>query len=215
MSYSRVVVGMFSLAIMYPICAMDEQQQPKKTIPIVPRQSIATGSLSLSSSAGNSPQSPGSSMSSYLSSAFNEICNLTATGLKSATATVSNAVSNDSAFQKLGWPSSDAYAQSELAKCIAKYKAHQEFLLNPDYYLLSDYTCHKAFIERRRGYLARAILAFHTLPDGIQFATHCLEHHHCIMNSFDKDEISVFLKQKQQAALCAGETMKQVLERDQ
>jgi len=219
-SSGRMIVGIFSLVVVHTVFSMDQLPVP---VDIIHRRSSGNFIVLSGSSGHHSPtlsQSPQQSgWGGYVTAAFNGICDRAANGLKSATDTVTNKVSDEAAFKKLGWPPSDTTAEAELNTCLANYATFKTLTLNFECFQ-QEYVELEAFINRRRDYLRRAIIAFPTLDKGIDgtegtgFATHCLKHHICIMHSFEEGRIRAFLGKKQRASKNVDQMISQALERD-
>jgi hypothetical protein len=141
------------------------------------------------------------SYSSYVSNSFAGGLTCLASSVGSLTNTVVNALSDDAAFQKLGWPPENLIAKDELKRSQDIYKRHNESYKNYKAYIEYDDDC--AFINRRTDYCQRALSALYNdtiinRADRIKLAMHCLKHHSQVLNSFDTNKFVDIVKNEQE-----------------
>jgi hypothetical protein len=191
MGYGRVVMGILFLMDVHQICGMDQK-------PMVIVQNQQNMGLSSSDSSSSLSQSPGATGRPYMNAALGGICEYAASSLKSFTETVNNKLSDEAAFKKLGWPRSDTKAEAELQTCINNYEFFEKLISNLEY-SSTEYSNLESYINRRREYLKRVMVALPTFINSIEFATHCLEFHLRIMHGFEEKFFRTFLTKRQQA----------------
>ena len=153
---------------------------------------ISTNALAMDSS-GSEKSSPEQLMF-YLPS-LTEMSESLVTNWNSLKSTVTNSVSDDAAFRKLGWPPSDPIAQEELRKSKAIY-ARVNFSIQ-------NHAQHETFLEdcsainRRTAYCQRALGALPYHSDGVGLAMFCLNNHQVLMNPFDLSRFLLFVNERQ------------------
>jgi hypothetical protein len=122
---------------------------------------------------------------------FSDAYGAVASSLESFKNTVTNSISDDAAFKKLGWPLLDAIAQQELQTSKSLYKRVNEAIQNRTDYPTFLEDC--GFINRRNLYCQRVLQALPTHPDAVNLALFCMQHHKSVMNDFDKSRFLLFV----------------------
>lgn len=127
------------------------------------------------------------------------------TGLvSSAATTVHNRLSDDAALKKIGYPLTDSYAQSELAKCSELYNT----LLDPkDKRNIKE---NLERVQRRTEYLTRIFCILPDRPDFDDIIIHCNKYHQKAMSVFLKDWYQKFLEKKLNAYNQLSEEIKEL-----
>ena len=127
---------------------------------------------------------------------FSDMSVSLATNWDSFRSTVTNSISDDAAFRKLGWPPTDQIACEELAKSKEIYKRVNDSIQKriPYSTFLEDYNA----INRRTLYCQRALQALSDRPDGVALAMFCMKHHQELMNAFDLSRFLLFVNEKQE-----------------
>jgi hypothetical protein len=99
-------------------------------------------------------------------------------GVMSMATTMKNALSDDEAIRKLGWPQNDLQAQQELSDNLNLY-AQLKTWSSLDRERFTEFN-KRAF--RRTDFLHRAFLILSYRPDGIELAKFLLEKHTFVMS---------------------------------
>ncbi len=142
-------------------------------------------------------------------SMFGSFTACVANGLESAKNTFKNAVYDEEAFKKLGWPLSDSQARVELTETLEMYK-RVSTQQNPN-----DRVTDIISIANRTSYLARAyrfIIA--SKSDEGKFARHCVDHHSPAMNESLKSLFMGYLSQKEAESAQAADSARKRLMKD-
>ena len=116
--------------------------------------------------------------------------------------TVTNYVSDEAAFKKLGWPPLDEIAIQELAMTKEIYNKVTDAVENNQPYddFLKDYNT----INNRQYYCQRVLQALPSHPQAVELALFCLTHHSPAMHSFDLTRFGFFLQREQEKAKKVG-----------
>lgn len=180
----------------------DKKLETQKIYPQIFATTTATPSpvqsINLSGSANSSLYNSGSYSWSFSPVSF-------VTGLvSSAATTVHNKLSDDAALNKVGYPITDAYAQSELTKCLELYK---NILKSKNKVTLKE---NLERIQRRAEYLTRIFCILTDRPDFDEIIMHCNKHHQKAMSIFLKDWYQKFLEKKLAAYNQLSEEIKQL-----
>ena len=141
-------------------------------------------------------ETPVQSLSFYCSGILATGLEIAAGSFDSLKNTVVNALSDEAAFLKLGWPENNNSSRQELEKCKLIYLRHNEQSKNGQKY--EEYHNDCAFINRRSQYCQRALNAIlnntitHSL-DRVTLALHCLKYHQQVLNDFTKSSFVYFV----------------------
>ena len=145
---------------------------------------------------------------------FSDMSAFLSNGATSLFATAATTFSDDEAFTRLGWPPTHAQAGHYLKRSLAHYEKFR--MLTPTHVDWQEYS---AFVERRENYIKRAYKAFAYRPDGLEFAIHCLEHHHPVMNDLFKQLFITFIQEKGELSAAArtilAKHQKSILDKEQ
>jgi hypothetical protein len=130
--------------------------------------------------------------------------------------TVVNAMSDDAAFLKLGWPTDNQIAKQELQKCKEIYARYDASSKKCEISMEHKEDC--AFIERRTSYCKRVLSALqnNTIPncaDRPKLALHCLTHHEKVLNQFDKETFFKIVGMEQRKAEEEAQQVNQQLQK--
>ena len=130
--------------------------------------------------------------------------------------TMVNAISDDAAFLKLGWPPQNQTAQQELQKCKEVYARYDGLSKKCEVSIQYKEDC--AFIERRTSYCKRVLSALHNntvlnCADRPKLALHCLTHHEKVLNQFDKETFFEIVGMEQKKAEEEAQQVSQQLEK--
>jgi len=170
---------------------------------------ISTLSLAMETALSKSQSMPinnglpsGQPYNSYLNlgtflAGFNHLSDCVASSLDSLSNTITNQISDEAAFRKLGWPLSDEIARQELEKSTLLYKRHNDSFKVFDEYF--EYTNDCNAINRRTQYCQRVLWALYNNTilnhaDRPKLALHCLQHHKQVLNDFDKSKFLFFVQ---------------------
>lgn len=173
----KKVMSIFLMVTNARVCAMEEK--------LVSSQELRT-SQELKTSQSLSPYT--------FSFSLPTLTNLS-NGVNSLIATATNYLSDDAAFIKLGWPSSNEQAQQELKNTQETYKRVTDSLQNNVRH--DDFVKDYEFLNRRQYYCQRVLQALPHHPKGLELAIFCLQHHRSVMNSFDLTRFWVFVEAEQ------------------
>lgn len=110
--------------------------------------------------------------------------------------TIANTVSDYSAFKKLGWPTSDEFAQQESVKCDAMYTRVNDSIQKQISYPTFLEDC--AAITRRSAICQRVLLVLDSYPDALNLALFCIQYHRRVMNEFDLSRFLAFVNKEQE-----------------
>jgi hypothetical protein len=174
----KMIAGV-SLLIAQGVCGMEQQIQP-----------VQPGSLSQYVS----PETLG-----IFSNVAATGWGMVATGFTKATTTAINALSDDAAFAKLGYPPTSTVNASELDKFKGISERHMGAIL-ANGTMAEEFRLDEQFLNRRIEFLKRAIHAVPGRVDGVELAAFCLEHYQGIMNSFMVARMATFIKSKEEVS---------------
>ena len=180
----------------------DKKPEIQKIYPQIPDSTTVTSSPSQSMNLSGSANSNLYNSGSY-SWSFNPVSFVTGL-VSSAATTVHNKLSDDAALTKVGYPTTDTYAQSELTKCMELYK----HILEPkNKAALKD---NLERIQRRTEYLTRIFCILPDRPDFDDIIMNCNKYHQKVMSVFLKDWYQKFLEKKLNAYNQLSEEIKQL-----
>jgi hypothetical protein len=117
---------------------------------------------------------------------------LLSTNTTSLVTTVTNYMSDDAAFAKLGFPPKGAVNEAELAKYKGVIVRHNNDTLN-NAWSSEQFKNDVAFLNRRQGYVKRAVEALENYADGFNLATFILTNYNDVMTTFEKTRVAQFL----------------------
>lgn len=173
-------MSVFLLAVTTTVLPM-EQEKPNTTQPLT----IIQSSLG--------------SYSGILSDGLNYVSECVATSFDSLSNTITNQMSDEAAFKKLGYPGRDKTSREEITKFQSVYQRRQKMIGKAYPERVND----DAFISRRVQYIQRVLYALHNntianSTDRPKLALHCIQYHQQILNPLDTEELKYFITAEQE-----------------
>jgi hypothetical protein len=125
--------------------------------------------------------------------------NVITANANSAYVTATNYISNDAALAKLGYPPTNDVNNAELAKSIAILQRHRQDIAANNI-ISADFKNDADFINRRQGYIQRALTLLLDRQDGVELAAFCLKNYQSVMNSFEIARFFNFVQSKKESS---------------
>jgi hypothetical protein len=178
MNINKKIVSSFVIIMSAMLCAMEEK--------LVQSQEL------IRSQSRNSP-----SLMEYMGSCITSTYN-----------TVNNYISDDAAFIKLGWPTTNTVAQQELKDTLIIQHKVNNAIKDNKYY--DEFDKDYITLNNRQYYCQRVLKVLPKHPQAVALALFCLQHHRTVMHSFDLKRFVKFVNIEQEKAQKAGEEFSQL-----